>query len=326
MLKEEVLKLLKSSSEYISGQTICDTLGVSRTAIWKTVNSLKEEGYNIQAGSNKGYKLISSEEALNKFELEEELRSNNIPIKFIFEDSVDSTNLLAKRLADEYVSTDVLVVADEQTAGRGRRGRTWSSPKGTGIWMSLLLHPPLGSEKASMITLLAALALVRVLKRTLKEVGIKWPNDIVVSKKKLCGILTEMSADMDGIKYVVCGMGINVNTKSFPKELEETASSLFIETHRTYSRKEIIRDFLKEFYELYFKFTEVGDLSYVLDEYNSYLLGVGENITVFEAYTSYQAEQGKINKNGQLSIIDERGEKRALIGGEISIRGMYTYK
>ena len=164
MLKDEVLKLLKSSNSYISGQKICELLKVSRTAIWNSINVLKEEGYKIESTTNKGYKLISNFDILNEIELIEEFENENIDIKLVYEDSIDSTNSYAKRRSDEFKDQDVIFIAGEQTRGRGRRTRIWDSPKDTGIWLSLLLHPKIESHKASMITLVAALAVVKSLK------------------------------------------------------------------------------------------------------------------------------------------------------------------
>ena len=316
MLKDEVLKLLKSSNSYISGQKICELLKVSRTAIWNSINVLKEEGYKIESTTNKGYKLISNFDILNEIELIEEFENKNINIKLVYEDSIDSTNSYAKRRSDEFKDQDAIFIAGEQTRGRGRRTRIWDSPKDTGIWLTLLLHPKIESHKASMITLVAALAVAKSLKDIVPKLGIKWPNDIVLSKKKVCGILTEMSADMDGIKYVICGIGINVNTKSFKPELENLASSLYIETGKEYIRKEIISTLVKEFYLLYEEFVKVGDLSFLLDEYNKYLLGNNEDITIIGLKDRYEAKQLGINNLGELII--EKKDK--------SIRGLYTYE
>ncbi len=326
MLKDEVLKLLKSSNSYISGQKICELLKVSRTAIWNSINVLKEEGYKIESTTNKGYKLISNFDILNEIELIEEFENKNIDIKLVYEDSIDSTNSYAKRRSDEFKDQDAIFIAGEQTRGRGRRTRIWDSPKDTGIWLSLLLHPKIESHKASMITLVAALAVVKSLKDIVPKLGIKWPNDIVLSKKKVCGILTEMSADMDGIKYVICGIGINVNTKSFKPELENLASSLYIETGKEYIRKEIISTLVKEFYLLYEEFVKVGDLSFLLDEYNKYLLGNNEDITIIGLKDRYEAKQLGINNLGELIIEKKDKSIDILISGEISIRGLYTYE
>ena len=320
MLKDEVLKLLKSSNSYISGQKICELLKVSRTAIWNSINVLKEEGYKIESTTNKGYKLISNFDILNEIELIEEFENENIDIKLVYEDSIDSTNSYAKRRSDEFKDQDVIFIAGEQTRGRGRRTRIWDSPKDTGIWLSLLLHPKIESHKASMITLVAALAVVKSLKDIVPKLGIKWPNDIVLSKTKVCGILTEMSADMDGIKYVICGIGINVNTKSFKPELENLASSLYIETGKEHI------SLVKEFYLLYEEFVKVGDLSFLLDEYNKYLLGNNEDITIIGLKDRYEAKQLSINNLGELIIEKKDKSIDTLISGEISIRGLYTYE
>lgn len=325
MIKDEVLKIIKSSPDYVSGQKICELLNVSRTAVWKAINTLKEEGYKIESSTNKGYKLNYGFDILNSIEIIEKLKEYEIDLELIYKDSIDSTNSLAKRSAAD-LKKDALFVAGEQTSGRGRRSRAWNSPKDTGIWMSLLLHPTIETHKASMLTLLVALAIERVMQGLGLNTGIKWPNDIVINKKKLCGILTEMSADMDGIKYIVCGIGINVNNKDFGAELKNLATSMYLETHKEYSRKDIIAKIIKEFYEIYSEFLLQGDLSFVIEEYNKFLLGNGEYIKVIDLKNSYEARQLGINEKGELVVEKEDKTKLELISGEISIRGLYTYE
>ncbi len=325
MLKDEVLKLLKSEDDYLSGQRISTLLGVSRTAVWKSIALLKAEGYAVSAVSNRGYRLLPKEDILNRRELEEGLLEKGLNIKVVYEERTGSTNLLAKENAGSYVKEDVLFVAGEQSAGRGRRGRTWFSPGGEGIWMSLLLHPQMESHKAGMLTLLAALAAAKSLEDLGFVPGIKWPNDIVLGKKKVCGILTEMSADMDGIHYVICGIGMNVSTRHFPEDLAELATSLYTESGRLYSRKEIIADLLLHFYRLYPLLLQEGSLSSLQKDYEGYLLGKGERIQVHGAKGTYAAMQGGINDRGELLVYDEEGKEHALLSGEVSIRGLYSY-
>lgn len=205
MLKNEVLKILLSNNIHVSGQDISESLGVSRTAVWKAISALKKDGYNIESVNNKGYLLLSKSDILNQVEIEQNINSyklSNAP-QIIYLDEVDSTNNYARLMADK-INSDFLVVADMQTLGKGRMGRSWSSPAGTGIFMSLCIKPEIAVEKASMITLVTAISICDTIEELYPTSStIKWPNDIVINSKKISGILTEMSSDMDGIKYII---------------------------------------------------------------------------------------------------------------------------
>ena len=210
MLKDEVLKILLSSGNHVSGQDISNKLGVSRTAVWKAVTALKNDGYDIESVNNKGYLLTKNKSILNEAEIETCMYRYDCKVfpKVLYFNSIDSTNTYAKKAADS-IPSDFLVVADTQTLGRGRLGRSWSSPSSTGIYMSLCIRPNISLEKASMITLIMATAICDAIEE-LYHISplIKWPNDIVINSKKICGILTEMSCDMDGIKYIISGVGM----------------------------------------------------------------------------------------------------------------------
>ena len=197
-MKTKVLTALKEADAYISGQALCERFGVSRTAIWKAVNQLKEAGYEIEAIQNKGYKILSVPDRLSESELQSIRKTSWAGKEIFYYDVIDSTNTRAKQLAEEGHGTGTLVVADRQDAGRGRRGRSWEGPAGSGIYMTLVLKPEINPNNASMLTLVAALAVSGAITTcTGAKAGIKWPNDIVMDGKKVCGILTEMSAQFD---------------------------------------------------------------------------------------------------------------------------------
>ena len=218
-VKTEILKAIKEEAGFVSGQELCDRFGVSRTAVWKAIGQLKEEGFQIEAVRNKGYRLLSSDDVITEAELMSSMEGGFIK-KIVYYEETDSTNIRARKLAEEGAPDGTLVVTDFQNAGRGRRGRMWVSPSGTGIFMSLILRPDILPSSASMLTLVAALAVYDGIKATTGlETVIKWPNDIVAEGKKLCGILTEMSAELEGIHYVVTGIGINANMTEFPEEV-----------------------------------------------------------------------------------------------------------
>lgn len=320
MLKEEVLKILFSEDDYISGELISYKLSVSRTAVWKAINKLKTEGYNIDSISNRGYKLNKDTDVLNEFELKQVLA--DIDINCNYRETVGSTNIWAKYCAEEGEKKTSLYVAAEQTAGRGRRGRSWISEKDAGIFMSLLLRPEFESDKASMITILAALAVARGIEAVTKlKVQIKWPNDILINNKKVCGILTELSMDMDGISYIVCGIGINTNTVSFSKELEGIASSIYLESSKPCIRKNLIKVVVEHFFKLYDDFILKHDLSFIKQEYENRLIHKDRYIYAVGGHRSLRYMSRGIDENGLLCVEDDSGELIKLSGTEISIRG-----
>lgn len=325
-MKTEILKILRNTDSYVSGQELCDSLGVSRTAVWKTIHKLKEEGYEIEAVQNKGYHLLSYPDVLTESEIKSQLKTEWAGNSIVYIQTVDSTNNLAKKLGEEKMPHGTLVIAEEQTAGKGRRGKSWSAPVKEGIWMTILLRPDLKPESASMLTLIAGLSVTKAIEEvTGLNVQIKWPNDIVYQGKKLCGILTEMSAEMEGIHYVVVGIGINVNIENFPEELEEKATSLKIACGRKISRVEIITSFLKYFEGDYQKFLQTESLELLKEEYEKRLVNKNQKVKVSEPKNEYIGTALGIENQGGLLV--EKEDKSIVIvnSGEVSVRGVYGY-
>ena len=238
----------------------------------------------------------------------------------------DSTNIQCAKLAAEGWPEGALVAAERQWAGKGRRGRTWVSPSGTGIWMSLLLRPHIPADKASMLTLVAALA---VQKGIQEETGlaseIKWPNDLVIGQKKICGILTEMSTEMTWINYVVIGIGINVNQNEFPEELKDCASSLKMETGRRFRRSHLIAAVMEHFEMYYEQFLQEGSLAGFRKEYNELLVNKDRQVKILEPGNHYEAYALGINDTGELIVEKEDGSAQNIFAGEVSVRGIYGY-
>ena len=197
-MKTEILKVLRESGGYVSGQQLCDSFGVSRTAVWKVIEQLKKEGYGIEAVRSRGYRLVESPDVMGQAELESLIRTRWAGRPVVYASETDSTNIQAKALGEKGASHGTLFVADRQTAGKGRRGRSWESPSGTSIYMTVLLRPGFLPSRAPMLTLVMALSVAEgITGETGLLAQIKWPNDIVVNRKKVCGILTEMSAEVD---------------------------------------------------------------------------------------------------------------------------------
>ena len=241
-----------------------------------------------------------------------------------------STNLTAKEAGEQEseknISRGMLFVADKQTAGVGRRGRSWESPEGENVYMSLLMKPEIEPAKASMLTLVMALAVAEGLKKICGgDAQIKWPNDIIFNKKKVCGILTEMAMAGTEIKYVVIGVGINVNQKEFSEELKDKATSLSLEFSEEFDRKSIIFSVLEEFYKYYDGFLRAGDLSYLQETYNHKLVNCGCEVVIHEPGNEYEAKALGINEQGELVVELPDGSRQNIYAGEVSVRGVYGY-
>lgn len=324
-MKTEILAMLRGTDGYVSGQELCNKFGVSRTAVWKAINQLKEAGYGIEAVSNKGYHLVSVPDVMNETELKSILNTSWAGQELFYYDRIDSTNTKAKELAEQGYPSGTLIVANQQIAGRGRRGRSWDSPSGSGIFMTLMLKPDINPNHASMLTLVAALATAKAISEvTGRQAGIKWPNDIVLNGKKICGILTEMSAQFDYINHIVIGIGINVHTEEFPEELRETASSLLLECGRHFHRADIIEKTLEYFERYYAVFLETEDLSGLMREYNAILVNIQKMVKVLDPKEPYEGKAMGITPKGEL-IVDTWESRKLVSSGEVSVRGIYGY-
>ena len=325
-MKEKVLKVLMQTEGYVSGQSLCRELNVSRTAVWKCINQLKEEGYVIDAVTNKGYCLRQSPDVINAEAVKSRLHTKFWGQETVFFEETDSTNNVIKRMAEEGAAHGTLAIAEIQTAGRGRRGRQWASPKGNGIWMSFLLRPEILPQNASMLTLVTALAVRQAIFKVCQlPVLIKWPNDIVIGGRRVCGMLTEMSAELEWVHYVVIGIGINVNMEEFPEEIRETATSLRMECERKINRSSLIAAFGEAFEEYYKQFMKTGDLSLLMEEYNQYLVNCGKKVKIIDPAGEYTGVSAGINAQGELLVTDEEGSLRTVRSGEVSVRGIYGY-
>lgn len=323
-MKKEVLRLLKEKNGYLSGQEISQRLSVSRTAVWKVIKQLREEGYEIESASNRGYRLIQAPDQMTAAELGSRLSGCPLGQNILYKEEIDSTNTEGKRQAEAGACHGTLIVSERQNQGKGRRGRAWTSPRGSGIWMSLLLRPKIKPENASGLTLVAALAVSRAVEQiTGLEAGIKWPNDLVMNKKKICGILTEMSSEMDFVHYVIIGIGINVNMKGFPVELP-FATSLRIEGGRKYVRAELASAVLFEFSKCYDSFLETENMEKLLLDYNRRLVNKDCQVKVTNGAEEIEGIARGINGQGEL-LIEIDGRIQRILSGEVSVRGVYGY-
>lgn len=324
--KSQILRLLRESDGNLSGQELCEQFGISRTAVWKIMKQLKEEGYVIDAAQNRGYRLVSQPDILGKEELESRMCTAWAGRTVYYQEEVDSTNTWAIRLAEQGAPHGTLTTAEMQTAGKGRRGRAWTSPVGTSISMTILLRPGFEPYRAPMLTLVMGLSVVQALKEVLgADTKIKWPNDAVLNGKKLCGILTEMSAQIDYINYVVIGIGINANQTGFPEELLDIATSLAIELGHPVNRAEIIAGVMKCFERNYELFAEHGDLTGLKDAYESVLVNKDCPVRVLDPKEPYEGVAMGITSTGELLVKREDGSVAEVHSGEVSVRGLYSY-
>ncbi|AND84505.1 biotin--[acetyl-CoA-carboxylase] ligase [Clostridium tyrobutyricum] len=327
-MKDAILNLLKKSTEdFISGQIISEKLGVSRTAIWKYINILRKEGYTIDSYSKKGYKLISSPDILTYEEVKNIIHTKYIGQEFFYFDSIDSTNTVGKKLAEKGEPNGTIIVSEEQTMGHGRLGRNWVSPKYKGIWLSIILRPNVDPINVSKITQIAAAAMIRTLKSLKIDAFVKWPNDIVMNDKKICGILTEMSAELNRVNYVIVGMGINANLDKtdFNKDILNKATSLKIETNSSINRKIFLGTLINEFEKLYDEFQENFTVTKSIEICKKYSAVIGNDIKILHSGKEFYAKAIDIEENGELVVQYKDGSIEKLISGEISIRGLNGY-
>ncbi len=333
MKREILLKLKNSPLEYISGEHLSTVLGVSRTAIWKVINELKEEGYVIESSSKKGYRLSLTSDVLNSFEISEELKTKALGRNVVYLDRIDSTNNYAKKIALEGCEEGTLVVADYQTCGRGRLGRDWNSPDKKGVWMSLVLRPDIPFEEVQIITLAASVAVVQALYDIAQiEAGIKWPNDIIINGKKVCGILVEMNMEIDRINFLVLGIGLNVNQQKndFSQELLDKAVSLkmhveeTLNTQKILKRNELIAAILLKFEEIYDK-VKSGAFEDIISEWKRYSVTLGKEVNITYKDEQYRGVAEDITKDGKLIVKCEDGNVKEVFSGEISVRGLLGY-
>jgi BirA family transcriptional regulator, biotin operon repressor / biotin---[acetyl-CoA-carboxylase] ligase len=241
-----------------------------------------------------------------------------------FARETDSTNLWIKRLAKEGASEGTLALAEFQSAGRGRLGRSWEVPEGTSVMMSILLRPKFEPQYAPTLTLVMGMAVAKAVKNLGFDVSIKWPNDVVVSHKKICGILTEMGVRDGKIDYAVIGVGINVNIREFPEEMADKATSLYLESGKEFDRSQIPGLVMEAFEEYYEKFAATCDLSGLKEEYESILANYNQPVRVL-AKEPYEGVARGITDGGELLVEKTDGTIVAVSAGEVSVRGLYSY-
>jgi len=325
-MKGLILKLLKDAApSYLSGEEIAGKLKISRTAVWKNIKSLQKSGYYVEGSPRLGYRLLEVPDLLYPAEISEGLKTRVIAkrpnlIHHFME--VDSTNNRLKELAEEGVPEGTVVIAEEQTGGKGRLGRTWISPRSKGIWLSVLLRPAKPLEEISVFTLLTAVAVARSIRNKFPGIvaGIKWPNDILIKGRKVCGILTEIKAEADRLHYLITGIGLNFNSTDydFPPELKGRATSILLENNGQllHSRKELAGEILREMDVMYQKYLTSGS-GEILLQWKTLNITLGREVTIQNLGETFSGKALDIDQCGALIVAGNDGKKKRFVAGEI---------
>ena len=322
-MRNKILQILRQSgNKYMSGEEMAEKLGVSRAAVWKHIKEMRSQGYNIESLARNGYILREAPDAMLSGEISNGLETKTIGCRIICHEEIDSTNNAAKRLAREGAAEGTVVVAESQTGGKGRLERQFFSPKGKGIWFSVVLRPKFLPQEAPKCTLLAAVAVAQAMTEFGLKPGIKWPNDLLYDNKKLVGILTEMSAEMDGINYIVIGTGINVNIapEEFPEELRSVATSLSQMKGENLPRVKFLQAVLRALDDLYAK-VQVEGFAPVLKEWRQYSITLGQEVKVIGVRDGevFYGKAADIDDEGAL-LVDTAAGRQRVLAGDVSIR------
>ena len=321
-MRARILKLLRQQSQdYLSGEEISRQLAVSRTAVWKHIQELKNHGYEIEAHPRKGYRLKSRPDLLLPEEIRAGLATQLLGKQIVHFYDTSSTNNEAKRLAADDAVEGTIVVSEAQTLGRGRLNRGWFSPPGGGVWVSVILRPPFPPQEAPKCTLMAAVATVEAIREASGlNCGIKWPNDILWQGRKLVGILTEMSVEMDAINFVVLGIGINVSLQEsdFPEELRNIGASVSMGAEREVSRVEVLQKLLERL-EYWYQVVKQEGFEPVLEAWRRESVTLGQPVRVLAGEETYDGVAEELAEDGSLLVRTENGLRRVL-AGDVSLR------
>ena len=320
---DEILERLLGGGA-VSGQALSEELGVTRAAVWKQIEQLRAQGFVIESEGRQGYRLTQCPDSLLGPVIARGLNTRWAEKRIVSLRSVDSTNRYARELAAQGAPEGTLVLAEEQTAGRGRRGRGWISPAGEGIFMTLILRPQAHPSQVAALSLQTALAVARAIAR---ETGlcarIKWPNDVVCEGRKVCGMLLEMNADEQSVIDVVAGIGINVHQRSFAPEIAQTASSLDLLTGTSVRRAPLVRAFLEEFEAVDALARQGGGA--LMEAYRARSATLGQRVQVASPSKTFIGTAVEVTDSGSLIVEDGEGVRREVLAADVSVRGLMGY-
>lgn len=316
IMQEKILDFLKRKQDYVSGDQISHRLGISRQALWKHIQELKDMGYDIVAVPHLGYRLISIPDRLFPFEVTQGLDTKFIGKKIYYFDGVSSTMSVAMQLGIKGTPEGTLVLAEYQTKGRGRLGRAWFSPKYRGIYLSLILKPKTLPAQASMLTLLAAVSICEAIKEVIGlDAQIKWPNDILLYHKKLGGILTELNAEMDKVNFVIIGIGLNVNNDK--KTLISGATSLREQKKENINRISLLQEILRKVETNYFLFQEKGTHP-IIEKWREYNITLGKRVKIYCQKEHIEGQAIDIDIDGGLLVRKDSGVVERVVAGDVA--------
>lgn len=318
MMDEQILRIFKArSGQHISGEELSVTLKVTRTAIWKHIEKLRKEGYTINAVPHLGYRMVSAPDKMLNVELQWDLSTKIIGRGIQCHDSLDSTNTYAYRSAEEGLEEGSVIFAESQTGGKGRLGRHWISPKKVGIYLSCVLRPRILPQEVSKITLAVAVAAARAIRQNSGlETLIRWPNDILVNNKKVCGILTEMKAEQDKVDFVVVGIGVNVNTSK--RDLPPEASSLKAELGKKVSRIALARELLQQLDHWYLTLVKDG-FGPIIEEWHNCSGALGSRVKVMCHNRELEGQVQDVDKDGALIVRLDNGFQERILAGDVRL-------
>lgn len=322
-MRKTIVEILKNAgNNFISGESIAGELGISRTAVWKHIEKLRENGYEILSRERRGYKLKDAPDLLLPSEIQVGLDTKIIGKDMHYRPAVDSTNRMAKALAYHGAAEGTIAVAEEQTGGKGRLDRKFFSPRGKGIWFSVILRPNFLQKDAPKCTLMAAVAVAEAMIRFNLKPEIKWPNDLMFNGRKIVGILTEITGEISRITYIVIGVGINVNISrdEFPEEIRDVAASLSEMNGEPLSRVKFFRAVLEEFDKLYLEVKASG-FGGIIDRWRKYNITLGKEVRIISALDgdSFTGKVVDLNADGAL-VVDTGQELRTVYAGDVSLR------
>ncbi len=314
-MQDRILHYLKKTEGYLSGEQFSRTFHISRAGIWKNMQELRKQGYDIVAVPHLGYKLISSPDKLLPFEIQGDLKTKILGKEVVHFDATPSTMDVAFQYGLDRYPEGTVICAESQTKGRGRLGRHWSSPKGKGLYASIILRPKVSPSQVAKLTLASAVAVSEAIYEVTKvKAAIKWPNDLMVNNKKLCGILTELQAEIDRVKFVVIGLGLNVNTST--SQLVEGATSLKNETNQSWSRVDVLKEILRRFEKWYLRIQKEGFDS-VIERWKELSMTLNRRVRIVDPNGFIEGEAIDLDQDGGLLIRQDSGEIVKKLAGDV---------
>lgn len=316
-MEDDILGILKETGTgFVSGEEFSKKLGVTRASIWKHMESLRKIGYDIEAQPHLGYRLIDVPDKLLPHEITWNLKTRFVGKKVYSYGKIDSTNDMAYHLAEEGAAEGVVIIGEQQLKGKGRMGRHWVSPKG-GIYFSIILRPKMMPTEVSKLTLIAAVSVAETLRdATGLNCLIKWPNDILIGRNKICGILTELKAEQDATNFVILGIGINVNTR--PSALPKRATSVFKESEKDISRIHLLRMLLKNIENHYTLFKN-NNFNAIIEEWKNLSAVLGKRVRITEKSKIIEGQAVDIDEGGALVVRLDSGLHERVLSGDVTI-------